>query len=220
MLEQWLFGAQLQELILSQLVYNLLSHSGAQTVTKCLPLPWPSNPVLGMVNHSLCPGSDGDTLNPPLHSPTAPSNHKVPALSPPKDFFLESVSFAPLWSRLRHLISSHLIHISSQHDGILSASISLLLLWLPFNLWRPRVLQSLGSLSQTQLHDWTTITCASWNSPSELLINADHVTSPFKTAPWIPMALLVRIKASPVVLRPFLVHLHLSLWLRTQLPEL
>ena len=53
----------------------------------------------------------------------------------------------------------------------------------------------MGSLSQTQLSDWTTaITCASWNSPSELLINADHVTSPFKAAPWTPMALLVRSK--------------------------
>ena len=172
-----------------------------------------------MVNHSLCPGSDRDTLNPPPLSPTAPPNHKVPALSPPKDFFFWNPS-ALLPSGPGSVISSHLIPISSQHDGILSASISLLLLWLPFNLWRPRVLQSMGSLSQTWLHDWTTITCASWNSPSELLINADHVTSPFKTASWIPMALLVRIKASPVVLRPFLVHLHLSLWLRTQLPEL
>lgn len=75
-------------------------------------------PGLGYGKHSLCPGSDGDTLNPPLHSPTAPSNHKVPALSPPRDFFLESVSFAPLWSRLRHLISSHPHLISARWNSL------------------------------------------------------------------------------------------------------
>ena len=116
-------GAQLQELILSQLVYNLLSHFGAQTVTKCLPLPSPSNLVSGMVNHSLCPGSNEDTLNPPPLSPTAPPNHKVTALSPPKDFFclihqLCSCSAIPclVQAPSSHLISAapHLSRTSSQ----------------------------------------------------------------------------------------------------------
>ena len=155
-------GAQLQELILSQLVYNLLSHFGAQTVTKCLPLPSPSNLVSGMVNHSLCPGSNEDTLNPPPLSPTAPRNHKVTALSPPKDFFclihqLCSCSAIPCLAQApsSHLISAapHLSRTSSQRDGILSASVSLLLLLLPFNLWKPGLLQSMGSPSQTRLRD-------------------------------------------------------------------
>ena len=170
-------GAQLQELILSQLVYNLLSHFGAQTVTKCLPLPSPSNLVSGMVNHSLCPGSNEDTLNPPPLSPTAPPNHKVTALSPPKDFFClihqlcscsaipclvqaqpHLISAAPHLIRTSsqpHLISAapHLSRTSSQRDGILSASVSLLLLLLPFNLWKPGLLQSMGSPSQTRLRD-------------------------------------------------------------------
>lgn len=95
-------------------------------MTKCLPLPSPSNLVSGMVNHSM-PWIQRDALNPPPLSPTAPPNHKVTALSPLRTFFflihqLCSCLPSPVWSRApsSHLISStsHLSMMEfSQHPS-------------------------------------------------------------------------------------------------------
>lgn len=158
---------------------------------------------LGLVNGFSLPLIQWEICSPPSPSSTTPNNPPVLSISLPKVFW--GFLFVFLFLNLSAFL--HLSHCPSGpglHHLILDKDRIFLMLVFPLRLSLPPS------------------TCAKQNSLSELWVNADHVTSPFKSAPWIPMVLPVKTKVSIMIWKSLVVHLCLSLqctlWKRMSLP--